>query len=366
MTTDNKCPLCGKSLQENEKLCDDCQNHIDNQYETDFFEETNKQNLNKEERDIRIETEIISINQQVAIVNPDNKKKTSKTLLFIFICCGLIIAFSLFVVIRANDQNGSVELEQQFWDSCLIVNTPFAYAKYLVSFQKGIHSDDAHRRIRNLRYEEYTTWERLRNSNEINDFYNYLSENPNTPYARSARLKMDSLSWNTTVKSNTPEAYLAYLDNVKLGNITGVYQSIAQDKYDYMSQIKLIEGKSLDSIKTLVNVFFTALSDLNQNDLQNDIAPSINIDSQFIKNSDIATFLENSFNEKKIKKLNFQIDKNSIKAIRDNKGITYIDLLVEKKLINTVNKKSSLRDTVKLELNKNNKIQAITLNGFSR
>lgn len=363
MPENNKCPLCGKPKQESDKFCEECQNHIDNQYTTDLFLEKNENNqFIEKESDIEpvSSSPFILLNKEEKLQKPKRKKKLSKTYFFIIICCILIVVLGTLIMINVNTKRQSIEFEQKFWDSCVVVNTPLSYAKYLVTFQNGIHIDEAHKRIRDLRLSEDMAWDELKNSNDINDYYNYISNNPNTPYATSAHSRMDSLSWANATNSNTADAYLAYLDNVKLGNLTGVYSTIAQDKYDYLSQIKNIEGETLDSIRVQLESFYSALSMIDDNTIQKNIATNLNFYSNKINNTDIVSLIKKEMKDKKIKKRNYTIETSPFNAIRDNKGITFIDLILKTETINTANKKSTSTDSLKIELNKNNKIQLIS------
>jgi hypothetical protein len=369
MSTTNECPLCGKPIDTEDKLCEECRNHVDNQYTTDFLDKNNLSDLpEKDSIDIQSEemseaTDVLpqAEDKKEENIPPTKKKRVSKTLAFILVGCVCIVIVGIIGSLKLLEQRKSVENEQEFWDSCVVVNTPLSYAKYLVTYQTGKYVDEAHERIRQLRIDEEAAWAKLKNSTDINDFYNYLSENPNTPYIKSARQRMDSLSWNTASNVGTADAYQAYIENVKLGNITGSYLAVAQEKYDYLSQMKTLEGTALDSIRSRVADLYLALSVFDNDVIENSLITNVNFYSDTLKSKDIVEYLKKDMKTKKLKKINYQANKNSLTAIKDNKGITFVELQINKEETNAANKKVYSVEATQLELNNENKVQSMVL-----
>lgn len=369
MSTTNECPLCGKPIHTDDKLCEECRNHVDNQYTTDFLDKNNSSNLPKDDSD-DVHPETLA---EASAVLPEEeskdqrneplpkKRRVSKTLAFILVGCICLVIIGVIGSLKLLEQRQSFENEQKFWDSCVVVNTPLAYAKYLVTYQTGKYVDEAHERIRQLRMDEEKAWAKLKNSIDINDFYNYLSENPNTPYIKSARQRMDSLSWNTASDIGTADAYLSYIENVKLGNVTGSYLDTAQEKYDYLSQMKTLEGAALDSVRNQVVALYLAFSVFDNDVLENILTSEVNFYSDTLKNKEVVDYLKKDLKTKKLKKINYQANKSSLTAIKDNKGITFVELEINKEETSVANKKVYLVETTQLELNNDNKVQSIAL-----
>lgn len=362
MESEKKCPLCGRKVTEGDSLCRDCQDHIDNQYTTNLFENPDSNNDaeliavgNNPKTSNTVDSESLS----EEVVPPHQKKRMSKTLIFILIGCVFIIILGIISGIITKEKRSSVENEQAFWDSCVVVNTPLAYAKYLVTYQEGIYIDEAHNRIRDLRAKEDRAWLNVKKSNDVNDYYNYLNENPNTPYIDAARLRMDSLSWIKVSKDASPEAYMSYINNVKLGNIKGIYLDLAQQEYDYLSQFKTLEGESLDSLRNQLGALYLALSVYDKDALANIFETQVNFYSDTLSSTAIIDHLMKDIKTRKLKKINLQANKGSVSAIKDGKGNIVVKLLVNKEEISNSNKKHYSIDSTNIEINSNHKITSI-------
>ena len=370
-----KCPLCGKPVKEGDSLCEDCRNYTDNQYATDLWEDMPAEespldnddadllegdDLQEEDSAAEVVAVADDVVEEVPEEEPKVKKKISKTLAFIIIGCLCLIAAGAIGALSVSEKRTSVENEQAFWDSCVVINTPLSYAKYLVTYQNGMFVDEAHKRIRDLRLREDSAWVAVKNSKDINDFNNYLSENPNTPYVNAVRLKMDSLSWKKVSKDGTADAYLSYIENVKLGNIAGGFLDIAQSEYDYLSQIKSLEGAALDSVKTKIASLYLALSVYDKDVLTEMLAPKVIFYSDTLKSTDIVDHITKDIKTRTLKKINLQANKSSLSATRDGKGNVSIKLLVNKEEINKADKKQYSVDSTRIEINDKNQIISIT------
>lgn len=361
MESEEKCPLCGKIVTEGDSLCDDCRNHIDNQYTTNLLDKVDGENIvvpapDGNDTDNNKQT----TNQETNTIEvPKSKKKISKTFIFILVGCFLIIVIGVISGLIGYEKRTSVENEQAFWDSCVVVNTPLAYAKYLVTYQEGIYADEAHNRIRDLRLKEDSAWLKVKSSKDVNDYYNYLNENPNTPYIDAARLRMDSLSWIKVSKDGTAEAYLSYINNVKLGNIKGGYLELAQQEYDYLSQFKTLEGESLDSLKNQLGALYLALSVYDKDVVEDAFTTQVNFYSDTLSNTAIINHIQKDIKTRKLKKVNLQANKGSVSAIKDGKGNISVKLVVNKEEINSANKKNYSVDSTTIEINNNKKISSI-------
>jgi len=338
---------------------------MDNQYTTRLLDEEEDNTEEKPiDEDIADSENIITEKE----VEPKRKRKLSKGILFVIAGAILIVIIGSISSIKILENQRSAENEERFWTLTVEENTPLAYAKYLVTFQEGKYMDEANKRLRQLREEEALAWENLKNSTDINDFYSYLSSNPNTPHINRIKFMMDSLSWIATIKDNTADSYKAYIENADLNNITGNYIHLAKERYDYLSQIVLLEGNELDSIKNYVSDIFTTFSSNDTSAIMKIMAPRIVFFDQDTTKSEIIANLEKLYKENKIDSIGYHPQKESLIARKDNAGLLFIDLVVRKETIydmkikigkKTENKREFSLDTLRLRLNSEKQILAI-------
>ncbi|WP_165040765.1 hypothetical protein [Dysgonomonas sp. ZJ709] len=388
--TENKCPLCGKDVVEDEAFCRDCQEIALTSHASQFADEENAEDIevvtNFSTVSIEIENNAISettfakeveedIKEEESIkdaegpssqeesTDPIPRKSNKKSIIFLLI--GLILLISI-GGIRAYMyvQNKEAEAkEAAFWNDCIDKNTPLAYSKYLVQYPEGQFSTMAQAKILELREQERQEWAKLRKSTDINAFFAFLTDHPKTPYEREIRHTMDSLSWATTSNENTAAGYLAYIENVKLGNFAGEYRSLAQERYDYLSQMKTIEGEELASIKKTLTNFFKTLSSNKYKDLQKEMAPTLTnfFGAKNTTKEAITKSIESDLKTRKIKSIAYTVNMNSLEVIRDNKNIYFMTLPIERQITYTdkKKKKETTKLIVNIELNSEKEIQAL-------
>lgn len=362
----NKCPLCGKDTQEDEIFCRDCQEIAHNSYSEELlaYEESSVNPIDEAEKErIADETAVNNEEPEPEETNYESfSKRNKKSLIFlgigIFI---LILVGAAGSYIRIQNKN-TEETEIAYWNRCIEDNTPLGYSKYLVQYPEGKFSEEAYRKITKLRDNERKSWEKLRNSSDIDALFAYLTDHPDTPYIREIRKAIDSLGWKKTQKDNTADAYLAYLENVKLERFNGEYQALAQERYNYLSQLKTLEGKELNEVKKIVTGFFKALSVSNSKETQKlsmDTLTKFYTSNQFLSRN-IIDSLKASHKKNKIRSALFTPVTDSIEAILDNKGICFITLPVKEEITYTDRKKKKehLQSVLNIELN-NKRIQTV-------
>ena len=203
----------------------------------------------------------------------------------------------------------------------------------------------------------------MRKSSDINAFYDYLSENPKTPHLEQIRLIMDSLSWATTTKDNTADAYKAYMENVNLGNVAGLYVAEAQERYDYLSQLVVLNGASLESLKIDIVDFLRKLSDNKPKELLRVFSSKTYYYTADMSSTRIVSLIAEEYTSKKIKKIVYTIDPKSLSATRDNRGITFAKFSLEKEIDYNIKKKKKevVKQNLSLEINSDKLIQSIKL-----
>lgn len=378
MSEKKQCPLCGKNIEKEGAFCEDCQNHVDNQYTTDFLE---KQDLDeKPEFEDELEpnddgrVEVVH-DEPVAIAPPEEepapptqKKGLSKGVIFLLVGCLVLILVGGISALKVTQDRKSIENEDQFWSMCVEENTPVAYAKYLVAFQNGRYMDEANKRIRDFREAEIKAWEKLKKSSDINDFYAYISENPETPHIKQIRFLMDSLSWLSAKKDDTQDAYKAYIENVDLGNLSGNHVGEAKDRYKYLSEIVTLEGGALDSLKTEIDRIAKGMSQTDPKALLKIFAPEVSYFGKDTVNTKLAESIVKERKDKKIRTVAFTPQKKTVKARKDNQDIYFIELTLNKDIVynikikkgkKTEDKKESTTEKWSLELTKDYQIRKI-------
>ncbi|MDR0825513.1 MAG: hypothetical protein LBN74_10495 [Prevotella sp.] len=367
----NTCPLCGKETQDNEPFCRDCQEIARASFSEDLLahEEPSVAPTDEvvEKRIVEEDEESIADEPETENAMDNNtesfSKRNKKSLIFLGVGIFLLIltgaARSYFFLQNKNAE----ETEIAYWNQCIESDTPLDYSKYLVQYPNGKFSEDAYRKIVELRENERNAWDKLRKANDIDALFAFLTDHPETPYIRNIRYAIDSLSWIKTQQENTAEAYLAYIRNVELGRLNGDYEQLAQDKYDYLSQLKTPEGEELNEVKKIVKDFFKALSSNNSKEVQMLSMDTLNrfYTSEQMLSKNIVDLLKTNQKRDKIQNTLYTPVTESIDAIVDNKGIYFITLLVkeERTYIDKKKKKALSQSTLNIELN-GKRLQAIS------
>lgn len=358
---EHKCPLCGKDTVNNEIFCRDCQEIANNSYPDELLAEHEIAEV-IEEADIPTESIEDELVIEEAIAGKEHKSSKTKVILLlsVLLLCILIGGAGSYLYMEDKEAN---ETEAAFWDRCIEDNTPLSYSKYLVQYPSGKFSEQAHQKILSLRKQESDEWEVLRTSGDLNAYSAFLIDHPGTPHTANIRAAMDSLSWTTATSEDTPEAYLAYLNDVNLGNLPGDYQALAQERYDYLSQLKTVDGEELAVIKANLGEFFQKISSKKFGDMTKFMAPVVvNFFGVEGKSKEvIATSVEADIKERKIKNLTYILNTASLEVIKDNKGIYFIETPLVRQITynDRKKKKEEAKLSVCIELNKDKLLQTL-------
>lgn len=372
MSDIKQCPFCGKPVREDENVCEECKDHMDHQYTTDFLDDDR---INKPLPDLPVESDKVDSTPPIeerleenyiaetSPGEPKRRSKMSKGIIFLILGSAILVVIGVVGALDIARSRNSEATQEAYWMKCVEENTPLSYSKYLVRYPEGNFADEAEKRIRASREEEIQAWEKLRKSSDINAFYAYLSENPKTPHLDQIHLIMDSLSWNTTLKDNTADAYKAYMENASLGNITGAHVNEAKEKYDYLSQIVVLSGASLESLILDLKDFFKKMSENKPKDLLKEFTPKAFYYTAEMSSTDIVASISKKYTEDKIKKITYTLKPESVFAKQDNKGIVFVDLSVEKEIVYNVRKKKNdkLTQNLALKINSDKLVQSVKL-----
>lgn len=358
-----KCPLCGGNTTGEEAFCRDCQEIARNSYSEGFLIQEDAEDIPQQEDIIsfpgEVEDEPISSDEQSPIVSKDNKK--GKTFFIVgFILVLLVGGAGGYYYLKAKNAK---EAEARYWNQCIEENTPQGYSKYLLQYPDGRFGEEARSNIVELREEEQKEWEKLRRTNDVDALFSFLTDHPETPYVREIRHTIDSLSWLKTVSDNTADSYLAYLENVKIGRFAGEYQAKAQERYDYLSQLRPVEGEELTQVKKGIVDFFKSLSSRDEKGLAKKMVSTLAkfYDAQNQSSKNIIESAKSEFKKNKIRSISYIPVTDSIEAIVDNKGIYFITLPVkeESTFVDRKKKKETSEYILNLEMDNNKRLQTV-------
>lgn len=369
----HKCPLCGRDTDEDEIFCHDCQEIAQNAYPDELLSR-------KIEDDGTLYNEIVapvisesgSLEEGEIDSDAENNEGTRKMpppsnrKLLIFLFVGLVVLVLVGGIgsyVFLQNKNAE-ETEVAYWNRCIDENTPLSYAKYLVQYPEGKFTQEAQDRIKQLRESEKTEWQTLRNSKDIDALSAFLRDHPETPYIRDIKHAIDSLAWTIALDQNTIDAYKAYISNVQLERYSGEYFDQAQQKANYLTQLKTIEGDELKDIKKRLQDFFKALGSVNGKDIQKMTTPillnfnkSQNQSSELIADS-VKAYLKNN----KIRSISYSPILDSLQVIKDNKDRYFIHRLTvktETSYADRKKKKLSKEHHLGIELNDQKMIQSL-------
>lgn len=358
-----KCPLCGKNTTGEEVFCRDCQEIAQDSYSEELLIREYNEDIQEQEEIISspemLEKEPDVYDEKFLSVDKGNKKGR------FFLVAGLVLILLIGgaeTYFYLQDKNAK-EAEARYWNQCIEENTPQGYSKYLLQYPDGRFDEEARSKIVELRGEEQKEWEKLRKTNDVDALFSFLTDHPETPYVREIRHSIDSLSWLKTISDNTADSYLAYLENVKIGRFVGEYQTKAQEKYDYLSQLRAVEGEELTQIKKGITGFFKSLSDTNEKDLAKRMLPTLAefYDKQNQSSKNIIESVRSELKKNKIRRISYTPVTDSINAIVDNKGIYFITLPIkEEKTYTDRKKKKEISEYVlNLEIDNNKRLQTV-------
>lgn len=375
----NKCPLCGKETVEGEGFCRDCQDNAKARFSEDLLNQTSSDSVNADqivdENDFDDNTlfneDVGESSFEETVVEEDSmiyapRKRVKKALIFFIV--GLIV---LVVVGGAGSyfhikHKQSVEVEEAYWSKCVEENTPFGYSKYLLQYPEGVFSEEAEKRIYDLRKSEEEAWNKLKKSSEVSDYTSFLMNHPESPYKDAALRVLDSIYWVKAKEFDTVEGYKAYLDNANLGNLSGNFKEEAQERYDYLSQLKVLEGKELIALKKQLSGFFQLLSKKDYKALRKQ-CDSVFISFNGTKNllSDkVLTEYDENLKSEKIKNVVYSLNLDSLEAIQDDKQIKFlrnINITQTKNYQNRKKKAEKKSIQAKVQINKDGLFSAFDI-----
>ncbi len=297
----NHCPLCGKEKYKESLFCDACSNKIRAEYELDLpqreqqsplpstdkmsnirldtFTGANlKQEQNKEADEVNSATSVdkengISQNTdnvESGVKRKSNGKITRRIRRIVTLLLLLVVFLFLYNKLIRNDN-----LERSSWDAAMKANSVTAYLQYIEKYPDGLHFADAQAAMMRLKAEEAARWDQLKKSDRITELRDFLESNPESYYTPLVKRRLDSLTWMGALHSNTAAAYNDYMLMAESGEFNGDYLADAETRYRQLFQTYPVDQATLDSIRSVVNGFSSALSSLDHAKLEPLLAPRL-------------------------------------------------------------------------------------------
>lgn len=349
---DNKCPLCGKATREGEAFCQDCQDIARYSDSIEIDEQNKKTKTHPSTRKYKNWDEL-----------DNSAKKSKKNIIIVAILVVLCLgAGTIGSYIYLQDKQ-SLDTEIAYWEECAAEGTQLSYSKYLVQYPEGKYSEEATLEIEKLRLKEVQDWETLRKIPSIDFCIAYIDNNPSSTHLGEAQVLLDSLYWVDALQKNTLSSYRAYIDKVNSKELLGRYDSLAYNKYDYLTLYKRLDGKELNQLKEVLTNYWDNLSSQKYQKLQQFMQPTLltYYNKSNISRSDVVKSIQNDLKTKKIKSAKYIVDLTNLDAVVDTNGICFVKVPVKKEIIylNKKQRNSVESDTVKLELNAKSQLQAI-------
>ncbi len=302
-----QCPLCGKSKTEESLFCSDCTVKLNSEYEVDVPHSAKSELSDVSEVQILEEqknTEIIDneeINNSKKLTEKELKESATRTekkyyetsddkprshTRFIVISIFLVVILLVTAVFIYNQHVKNQNLERSIWELAHRENSIDSYLAYMDDYPQGTYVEEAQQNMLKLKGSESDAWENLKISENTSEFTYFLETYPHSPYQRMVKNRLDSLTWESSLKDNSSQAYSDYLNMSASGNISGQYIGEAQKRFEMLEQTTPIDELDLERIKETVNGFFTGLSIVSHTELTNYLSPVI---SRFNNSTNISS-----------------------------------------------------------------------------
>jgi len=198
------------------------------------------------------------------------KKKSGRTIIWIALLLLLPVAFLIY--------NGTVRksnLERSGWEEAVSKNSVEGYLTYIEEHPGGAHAEEAEAALIRLKTDEASVWEQMRTTDKVTELRDFLQQHPASNYTPLVKRRLDSLSWMGALHSNTAASYSDYMMMVQSGEFKGDYFAEAEERHGMLFQSYPVDVATLDSIRTIVNGFYSALSAVDHSGMSRWLAPKV-------------------------------------------------------------------------------------------
>lgn len=294
-----KCPLCGKSKTEESLFCSDCAGKLNSEYEVRVPNTENSQNekqnseaeskttqsdaekdraqpttatYDKKAWKKRREDERTDSSKSYYEIEKEKKSNRFLTVTLLVVVAAIVLGVSYYIY---KEQVKSDNLERSHWEVAQRQNSVDSYLTYIDNFPEGDFVDEAYEKMMVLKNKETDAWKNLMTSENREEFTSFLERYPDSPFKRKVKNRLDSLSWQSSLKENTAQSYADYIASSATKEITGDYIGEAQRRLDMLQQSSTIDDEEVEKIQGVISGFFGALSNNATEELNNYLAPLI-------------------------------------------------------------------------------------------
>lgn len=316
------CPLCGKNKIEEALFCDECTKKIrldyevelpengageitpeegpasqdeneftdhpetahDLQDETDFTAPHDNTGIDDETKEAVLNDNpatVTGVEEAVAVEHseplerdyypyPVKKKKRGA---FLWIVLTVLLLVGAFFIYNETIRKGN--LERSSWEQAVSENSVEGYLTYMEEHPGGAHAEEAEAALIRLKTDEASVWAQMRTTDKVTELRNFLQQHPASNYAPLVKRRLDSLSWMGALHMNTAASYSDYMMMVQSGEFKGDYFAAAEERYGMLFQSYPVDVATLDSIRTTVNGFYSALSAVDHSGISRWLAPTV-------------------------------------------------------------------------------------------
>ncbi|MFT4072829.1 MAG: hypothetical protein QM654_13020 [Dysgonamonadaceae bacterium] len=353
-----KCPLCGKEISsDKEKFCDDC---LEINRKSDIFI-SNVYSQDKDDATKSAEEKALiqSAEDELGITQKNKRRKIT----------WILVSITLLLSISAGGTyywyHQSVETQQQelnCWNEALKINTTKAYLKYIQLYPEGTYLKEAQTYIVQINQEMQKRWNSISRSGNEEELKAFITQYGDSPYKQNACLLLDSLAWADVCKINTQEAYKSYIDRTAKKQLNGVYLGLAQDKYNYFSQMEFVGGDEWKTASSKIEHFFQSISTNSLNELNNLLSPMVDnfFGTKNINSNQASASFGSYLRSKNISSITYELNQEDIKIQKDSQGNYFVTIPVIKNVNFT---KSSLngRQQAEYEMSLDNQMRIKTV-----
>ena len=279
-----KCPYCGEYYFKAKMSCPHCHKHI---VDNGIIPSTSPNSNTLPQAEPETPVQIKSGHDESATTpgNTSNKGKNNKTIIIISAIIAVLIVGG--VLIAYNNAQENKEMEE--YNTAMSSNDPTVLQMYLDNFkdapQEHIDSITAHLQRIKMQDQE---WVDAVVSGSKTALLQYIENHPDSPYRQEALAKIDSIDWEQCKKTNTPEAYQAYIDEHSADGSHYEEAVIAMKKIE-SAEVSTEERQAINSI---FHNFFLSINSKDENSLTADVSDFITfLGKQNATKSDIVAFM---------------------------------------------------------------------------
>lgn len=275
-----KCRYCGEYYFKTETSCPHCHNEVAGTLQKD------QSDAQQPEVDVQAHTSTYMENSPEHGNANNNRRKNNKTVIIISaIIAVLIVGIALYAY---NKAQGNKEMEE--YNIAMNSNDPMVLQMYLDNFKDApqAHIDSISAHLQRIKLQDQD-WTDAVVSGSKTALLEYIKTHPNSPYEEEALAKIDSIDWELCKKTNTAEAYQAYID----GHATDKYNHY-EEAMIALKKIKLSEV-SIDERQAISNIFhnfFLSINTKDENSLTANVSDFINfLGKQDATKNDVVSFM---------------------------------------------------------------------------